>query len=127
MIQLFTWPTPNGQKVQIMLEEIGATYGVTPINILRGSQFAPDFLAISPNNKIPAITDDEVLREGVPVSVFETGAILLYLAEKYGKFLASDRIGRPAELLVVHDVNAPSVLLYLYIQISPKSSVPAGF
>ena len=61
MIQLFTWPTPNGQKVQIMLEEVGAAYGVTPINILRGSQFAPDFLAISPNNKIPAITDDEVL------------------------------------------------------------------
>jgi GSH-dependent disulfide-bond oxidoreductase len=98
MIQLFTWPTPNGQKVQIMLEEIGAPYGVTPINILRGSQFAPDFLAISPNNKIPAITDDEVLREGGPVSVFETGAILLYLAEKYGKFLPGDHIGRTETL-----------------------------
>jgi len=98
MIQLFTWPTPNGQKVQIMLEEIGAPYGVTPINILQGSQFAPDFLAISPNNKIPAITDDGVLREGVPVSVFETGAILLYLAEKYGKFLPGDRIGRTETL-----------------------------
>ena len=98
MIHLFTWPTPNGQKVQIMLEEIGVPYGATPVNILRGAQFGPDFLAISPNNKIPAITDDEILRGDKPLSVFETGAILIYLAEKYGKFLPTDPVARTESL-----------------------------
>lgn len=98
MIHLFTWPTPNGQKVQIMLEEVGLPYDATSVNILRGAQFAADFLKISPNNKIPAITDDEVVREDQPVSVFETGAILLYLAEKYGKFLPHDLLARTETL-----------------------------
>src|SRR5271156_5786227 len=94
MIQLFTWPTPNGQKVQIMLEEIGLPYETRPINILRGEQFAADFLAISPNNKIPAIVDDEVLTEGKPLVVFETGAIMIYLAEKYATLMPHSGIER---------------------------------
>ena len=87
MIELFTWPTPNGQKIQILLEEIGVPYRVTPINILSGEQFTPDFLAISPGNKIPAIVDNDAAGEGKSLSVFETGAILIYLADKYGAFL----------------------------------------
>jgi GST-like protein len=87
MIELFTWPTPNGQKIQILLEEIGVPYRVTPVNILSGEQFAQDFLAISPNNKIPAIVDDDAAVEGKKLAVFETGAILIYLAEKYDAFL----------------------------------------
>jgi GST-like protein len=98
MIQLFTWPTPNGQKVQIMLEELGVAYGAVPINILRGEQFAADFLAISPNNKIPAITDDEISADGRPLSVFETGAILIYLAEKFGAFLPAGLAERTSVL-----------------------------
>lgn len=85
MIDLYSWPTPNGQKVQILLEELGCSYTAHPINILRGEQFATAFLAISPNNKIPAIVDRT--NEDEPVSVFETGAILLYLAERFGRFL----------------------------------------
>ncbi len=81
MIDLYTWSTPNGRKVSIMLEECGLPYTVHPIDIGKDEQFAPDFLAISPNNKIPAIVDRENGR-----SVFESGAILLYLAEKAGKF-----------------------------------------
>jgi len=87
MITLFTWPTPNGQKIQIMLEELNERYDARPVNILRGEQFEPPFLKISPNNKIPAITDSDVVRDGAPLSVFETGAILIYLGEKSGKFL----------------------------------------
>ena len=84
MIHLYTWSTPNGRKASIMLEECGLPYTVHPIDIGHDAQFAPDFLAISPNNKIPAIVDDEA----GPLSVFESGAILTYLAEKTGRFLA---------------------------------------
>lgn len=88
MITLYTWPTPNGKKVQIMLEETGLAYKAVPINISKNEQFAPDFLKISPNNKIPAIVDDEGPDgKGKPYAVFESGAILLYLAGKTGKFL----------------------------------------
>ena len=86
MIEVFTWPTPNGHKVHVMLEECGLPYRVTPVNIGAGDQFKPDFLAISPNNKVPAITDPEG-PDGKPISLFESGAILLYLAAKTGKFL----------------------------------------
>ena len=86
MIEVFTWPTPNGNKVHVMLEECGLPYRVTPVNIGAGDQFKSDFLAISPNNKIPAITDPEG-PDGKPISLFESGAILLYLAAKTGKFL----------------------------------------
>jgi GST-like protein len=86
MIEVFSWPTPNGHKVHIMLEECGLPYQVTPVNIGAGDQFKPDFLAISPNNKIPAITDPDG-PDGQPISLFESGAILVYLAGKTGKFL----------------------------------------
>jgi GST-like protein len=86
MIEVFTWPTPNGHKVHVMLEECGLAYRAIPVNIGAGDQFKPEFLAISPNNKIPAITDPNG-PDGMPISLFESGAILLYLAAKTGKFL----------------------------------------
>ncbi len=85
MIDLYYWPTPNGQKITIMLEETGLPHRVIPINIGRGDQFDPAFLAISPNNRMPVIVDREPLGGGAPISVFESGAILMYLAEKSGK------------------------------------------
>ena len=88
MIDVYTWPTPNGHKVHIMLEECGLPYTIHPVNFHAGEQFEPEFLAISPNNKIPAIVDQQG-PEGEPVSVFESGAVLIYLAEKAGKFLPS--------------------------------------
>jgi GST-like protein len=93
MIDLYSWPTPNGQKVSIMLEETGLPYTVHAIDIGRGDQFKPEFLRISPNNKIPAIVDQDG-PEGLPYSVFESGAILLYLAEKTGQFLPREPRGR---------------------------------
>ena len=91
MIEAFSWPTPNGHKVHIMLEECGLPYRAHPVNIGSGDQFHPDFLKISPNNKIPAITDPDG-PDGKPISLFESGAILVYLAAKTGKFLPkSDR------------------------------------
>jgi len=87
MITLYTWGTPNGRKVSIMLEECGLPYTVRPVDITKDEQFAPHFLAINPNNKIPAITDSEG-PDGQPLNVFESGAILMYLAEKTGRFLA---------------------------------------
>jgi GST-like protein len=84
-IALYTWSTPNGRKASIALEELGLPYEVHPINIGKGEQFAPDFLKISPNNRIPAIVDPEG-PDGAPISLFESGAILLYLAEKTGRF-----------------------------------------
>ena len=86
MIGVFSWPTPNGHKVHIMLEECGLPYRALPINIGAGDQFKPDFLKISPNNKIPAITDPQG-PDGKPISLFESGAILVYLAAKTGKFM----------------------------------------
>jgi GST-like protein len=88
-IELYTWSTPNGRKISIALEELGLDYSVHPINITKDEQFAPDFLKISPNNKIPAIVDPEG-PDGKPISVFESGAILLYLADKTGKFMPQD-------------------------------------
>ena len=85
-IELYYWPTPNGQKASIMLEEVGLPYVVRPVNILKGEQFDPAFLAVNPNNKVPAIVDPEG-PEGEPIAVFESGAVLLYLAEKTGKLL----------------------------------------
>ncbi len=91
MIDVYSWPTPNGHKVHIMLEECGLPWRAIPVNIGTGDQFRPDFLAISPNNKIPAITDPNG-PDGKPISLFESGAILVYLASKTGKFLPrSDR------------------------------------
>jgi GST-like protein len=89
MIDLYYWPTPNGWKISIMLEECGLPYRFVPVNIGKGEQFAPGFLAISPNNRMPAIVDHAPADGGAPVSVFESGAILIYLAEKTGQFLPS--------------------------------------
>jgi GST-like protein len=89
MIDVYTWPTPNGHKVHIMLEETGLQYRVHGINIREGDQFKPDFLKISPNNRIPAIVDHDG-PNGKPLSLFESGAILLYLASKTGKLLPAD-------------------------------------
>jgi len=90
MIDLYYWPTPNGHKVTLLLEEAGLDYRIHPVNIGAGDQFKPEFLAISPNNKMPAIVDHAPAGGGEPVSVFESGAILLYLAEKTGTFLSAD-------------------------------------
>jgi GST-like protein len=98
MIDLYHWPTPNGHKVTIFLEEAGLPYRLHPVDIGKGEQFKPAFLAISPNNRIPAIVDSEPVDGGAPVSLFESGAILLYLAEKAGKFLAKDLRGRTETL-----------------------------
>lgn len=92
MIDLYYWPTPNGWKISIMLEECGLPYTLIPVNIGKGDQFKPEFLKISPNNRMPAIVDHDA--EGGPLSVFESGAILTYLAEKTGRFLPSDTHGR---------------------------------
>ena len=94
MIDLYYWPTPNGWKISIMLEECGLPYRAVPVNIGKGEQFAPAFLAISPNNRMPAIVDHEPLDGGAPIPVFESGAILLYLAEKCGHFMPRDVRGR---------------------------------
>jgi GST-like protein len=94
MIDLHYWPTPNGFKITIMLEECGLPYKLIPVNIGTGEQFKPDFLKISPNNRMPAIVDHEPAGGGAPVSVFESGAILQYLAEKTGKFLPTDLRGK---------------------------------
>jgi GST-like protein len=93
MIDLYTWPTPNGHKVHIMLEECALPYTVHAVDIQAGDQFSPEFLAISPNNRIPAIVDSGG-PDGKPISVFESGAILIYLAEKTGKLLPQDVRGR---------------------------------
>ncbi len=94
MIELYYWTTPNGHKITIFLEEAGLPYRVVPVNIGKGEQFRPEFLAISPNNRIPAIVDTTPADGNGPLSVFESGAILLYLAEKSGKFLPADLRGR---------------------------------
>lgn len=90
MIELHYWPTPNGWKVAIALEEMGLPYRVVPVNIGRGEQFRPEFLAVSPNNRIPALVDPEPPGGGEPLAVFESGAILVYLAEKSGRFLPAE-------------------------------------
>ena len=94
MIDLHYAPTPNGWKISIMLEELGMSYTVVPVNIRNGDQFKPEFLAISPNNRIPAIVDHAPADGGEPIAMFETGAILMYLAEKSGRFLPSDMRAR---------------------------------
>ncbi|MFO7276742.1 MAG: glutathione S-transferase N-terminal domain-containing protein [Pseudomonadota bacterium] len=92
MIDVYFWPTGNGRKITIMLEECGLAYRVVPVNIFKGDQFRPEYEAINPNNKMPAIVDHDV--EGEPIVVFESGAILQYLAEKTGKLLPRDTRGK---------------------------------
>ncbi len=90
MIDLYYWPTPNGHKITMFLEEAGVPYTIHPVNIGKGEQFKPEFLAISPNNRMPAIVDHAPADGGKPISIFESGAILIYLAEKTGKFMPAD-------------------------------------
>jgi GST-like protein len=92
LIDLYYWPTGNGKKITIMLEECGLPYRVTPININKGDQFTPEYEAINPNNKMPAIVDHDC--EGGPITIFESGAILQYLAEKTGRFMPGDTHGK---------------------------------
>ena len=94
MIDLHYWPTPNGHKITLFLEEAGLEYTIHPVDIGAGDQFKPEYLEISPNNKMPAIVDRAPADGGAPISVFESGAILLYLANKTGKFFADDLRGR---------------------------------
>lgn len=94
MIELYYWPTPNGHKITLFLEESGLEYRIHPVDISAGDQFKPEFLAFSPNNRMPAIIDTEPADGGEPITVFESGAILLYLAEKTGMFLPTDVRGK---------------------------------
>ena len=94
MIDLHYWPTPNGHKITLFLEEAGLAYTIHPVDIGKGEQFRPEFLAIAPNNRMPAIVDHEPAGGGAPLAIFESGAILLYLAEKTGRFLPADLPGR---------------------------------
>lgn len=98
MIDLHYWTTPNGHKVSLFLEEAGLPYKIFPVNIGQNDQFKPEFLKIAPNNRIPAIVDHEPADGGAPLSLFESGAILLYLAEKIGKFIPQDLRGRQETL-----------------------------
>lgn len=94
MIDLYYWPTPNGKKVTILLEEADIPYRIVPVNIITGDQFKPEFLMINPNHRMPALVDDEPKGGGQPLSIFESCAILIYLAEKYEKFLPTDPHGK---------------------------------
>jgi GST-like protein len=93
MIELYYWPTPNGWKITILLEELGLDYKVIPVNILKGEQYMPEFIALNPNNKIPVLVDFDSV-DGAPVTLFESGAIMLYLAEKTGQFFADTTRGK---------------------------------
>jgi len=98
MIELYYWPTPNGHKITMFLEESGVAYHIVPLDIGKGEQFKPEFLAFSPNNRMPAIIDRQPADRGAPITVFESGAILIYLAEKTGQFLPKDLRGRNSVL-----------------------------
>ena len=122
MIDLYTWKTPNGRKASIMLEEIGLPYQVHPIDFSKKAQFEPDFLAISPNNKIPAIVDSDG-----PVSVFESGAILTYLAEKTGRLLPASGAARFEVLEWLHwqiGGLGPMLGQFGYFAVMSKDKVP---
>jgi GSH-dependent disulfide-bond oxidoreductase len=94
MIDLYYWPTPNGHKITLFLEETAIPYNIVPVNIGKGEQFKAEFLAISPNNRMPAIVDHAPSERGAPITVFESGAILLYLADKSERFIANEARGR---------------------------------
>ncbi len=94
MIDLHYWPTPNGKKVTILLEELGMPYKIVPVNIGRGDQFTPEFLEMNPNHRMPVMVDHAPADGGKPLVVFESGAIMLYLAEKAGKFYPQDLRGK---------------------------------
>jgi GSH-dependent disulfide-bond oxidoreductase len=94
MLDLYFWPTPNGKKITVLLEECGLPYNLKPVHIGRGDQFHPDFLRISPNNRMPALVDSEPADGGAPIAIFESAAIMMYVAEKAGKFFPQDTRGK---------------------------------
>src|SRR5262249_62423523 len=112
MLDLYYWTTPNGHKITIFLEEAGFPYNIKPVNIGKGEQFKADFLAVSPNNRIPALVDTDPAGGGKPIAGFESGAILLYLAGKTGKFLSRDLRARTETiqwlLWPMGDLRAPA-------------------
>jgi len=119
MIDLHYWTTPNGHKITMFLEETGLKYKIFPVNIGKGDQFKPEFLAIAPNNRIPAMVDHEPKGGGKPISVFESGAMLLYLAEKTGKFLPANTPAARGEML--------SWLMFVATGIGPYSGQAVHF
>jgi GST-like protein len=123
MIEVYSWATPNGHKVHVMLEECGLEYRVIPVNIGAGDQFKPEFLAISPNNKIPAIVDLDG-PGGRPISLFESGAILVYLASKTGRFLPASERGRwePLEWLMFQMGSVGPMLGEHHFRSTPRRS-----
>jgi len=129
MIHLYTWATPNGRKTSVMLEELGLPYETHPINISKDEQFAPDFLAIAPNNRIPAIVDEEG-PDGAPLSLFESGAILIYLAEKTGSELLPSEPRRRAAVMqwLMWQMGGlgPMVGQAHHFLFNPKEVVPYG-
>ena len=129
MIHLYSWATPNGRKTSVMLEELGLPYETHPINISRDEQFAPDFLAIAPNNRIPAIVDEEG-PDGAPLSLFESGAILIYLAEKTGSELLPSEPRRRAAVMqwLMWQMGGlgPMVGQAHHFLFNPKEVVPYG-
>jgi GST-like protein len=118
MLDLHYWPTPNGKKVTILLEECGLPYRIVPANIGKGDQFTADFLKINPNNRMPALVDHEPADGGAPISIFESGAIMMYIAEKAGKFYPQDVRGR-------YDVN--QWLIWQMANQGPKSGEAGHF
>ena len=94
MIDLYYWPTPNGKKVTILLEECGLPYNLIPLHIGRGDQFSPEFLKLNPNHRMPALVDHEPMGGGAPLGIFESGAMMMYIAEKAGKFFPQDPHGK---------------------------------
>ena len=94
MLELFYWPTPNGKKVTILLEECGVPYKIKPVNIQQGAQFAPEFLKLNPNHRMPVLVDHAPTDGGDPISIFESGSIMMYLAEKMGRFWPQDVRGK---------------------------------
>ncbi len=126
MIDLYTWKTPNGRKVSIVLEEMGLPYEVRPVDLSKKAQFEPDFLAISPNNKIPAIVDRDG-PEGGPVTIFESGAILTYLAEKTGRLLPTSGAARFEVLEWLHwqiGGLGPTLGQFAHFAVMSKEKVP---
>lgn len=123
MLHLYSWGTPNGRKIFIMLEELGVSYKTHPVDISKDEQFAPDFLKISPNNKIPALVDDEA-----QLNLFESGAILIYLAEKYGRFLPEGKARYTAIQWLMWQMGGlgPMMGQLGWFVVSDKEATPVG-